>query len=299
MVDATKIQTRLRGSLVALITPMDNTGAVDYAGLSRLIEHHIDNGTHAIVSVGTTGESATLTFDENLEVIEHTVKQVNGRIPVIAGTGANSTREAIYLTTEAEKLNADAALLVVPYYNKPTQEGIYQHYKAIADAVPIAQVLYNVPGRTVADMSNATVARLADIDNIVACKDATGDLARGRELIDLCAGRIAILSGDDGTALELIKLGAKGDISVTANVAPSQMSQLCEAALSGDYVTAERLDNALRALHTNLFIESNPIPVKYAVSKLGFTSNTLRLPLTPLSQEYVEQLDRAIEQGLA
>jgi len=290
---------KFEGSLVALITPMDDTGAVDYQSLDRLLEHHIASGTHAIVSVGTTGESATLNVDEHLAVIEHTVKSVNGRIPVIAGTGANSTEEAILLTKEASKLNADAALLVVPYYNKPTQEGLYLHFKAIAEAVAIPQILYNVPGRTVADMSNQTIARLAGIDNIVACKDATGDLQRGKELIDLCGDQISVLSGDDPTAFEYMKLGARGDISVTANVAPALMSQMCNAALTGDFELAEKLDSKLRLLHRDLFLEANPIPVKYAVSKQGFTSNTLRLPLTPLSQELEQAVDVAMNAALA
>lgn len=289
---------KIQGSLVALITPMTESGAVDFDSLSALIEHHIDSGTHGIVSVGTTGESATLTVDEHMAVIEFTIKAVNGRIPVIAGTGANSTQEAIYYTNKAHEFKADAALLVVPYYNKPTQEGLYQHFKAIAEAVPIPQILYNVPGRTVADMSNEVINRLADIDNIVACKDATGDMQRGRELIDLCADRLSVLSGDDPTALDLMKLGAVGDISVTANVAAKQMSQLCEAALKQDYQTANRIDRALRGLHENLFVESNPIPVKYAVSKLGFTTNALRLPLTPLSSQYEAVLDASMQQAL-
>lgn len=288
---------KIQGSLVALITPMDDQAQIDYDNLAALIEHHIDNGTHGIVAVGTTGESATLTVDEHLSVIKFTVAQVNGRIPVIAGTGANSTREAIHLTSKAHELKADAALLVVPYYNKPTQEGLYLHYKAVAEAVPIPQILYNVPGRTVADMSNQTINRLADIDNIIACKDATGDMQRGKELIDLCADRLAILSGDDPTALALMKLGAVGDISVTANVAARQMSELCEAALRQDFETASSIDQKLRGLHDNLFVESNPIPVKYAVSKLGFTSNRLRLPLTPLSSQYESTLDAAITQA--
>ena len=286
---------KIQGSLVALITPMDDHGEIDYKNLSSLIEHHITNGTHAIVSVGTTGESATLTVDEHLAVIEHTIKTVAGRIPVIAGTGGNSTREAIHLTSKAYELKADAALLVVPYYNKPTQEGIYQHYKTIAEAVPIPQILYNVPGRTVADMSNQTINRLASIDNIVAVKDATGDMTRGRELIDLCADRLAILSGDDPTALALMKLGGVGDISVTANVEPKLMSQLCEAALVNDFQKADQIDAVLRPLHENLFVEANPIPVKYAVSKQGFTSNTLRLPLTPLSSEFQSIVDKSMQ----
>lgn len=289
---------KFEGSLVALITPMDDGGAVDYQALSRLIEHHVDSGTHAIVSVGTTGESATLNVDEHLAVIEHTVKSVGGRIPVIAGTGANSTEEAILLTKEAEALNADGALLVVPYYNKPTQEGLYQHFKAIANAVDIPQILYNVPGRTVADMSNQTIARLADIDNIVACKDATGNLARGKELLAMCGDKLSVLSGDDPTALQYMRLGARGDISVTANVAPSLMSQMCEAALNGDFKRAEALDEKLQLLHRDLFLESNPIPVKYAVSKLGYTTNTLRLPLTPLSENLQATVDVAMSAAL-
>jgi len=289
---------KFEGSLVALITPMDDDGAIDYQALNRLIEHHIDSGTHGIVSVGTTGESATLNVDEHLAVIEHTVKSVAGRIPVIAGTGANSTEEAILLTKEAAALKADAALLVVPYYNKPTQEGLYQHFKAIAHAVEIPQILYNVPGRTVADMSNHTIARLADIDNIVACKDATGDLQRGEELLAMCGDKLTVLSGDDPTALQYMRLGARGDISVTANVAPRLMSQMCEAALNGDFERAERLDSKLRLLHRDLFLESNPIPVKYAVSKLGYTTNTLRLPLTSLSENLQATVDTAMNVAL-
>ena len=285
---------KFEGSIVALITPMGDDGRVDYQALSRLVEHHVVNGTHGIVSVGTTGESATLNVDEHLAVVEHTIKAVNKRIPVIAGTGANSTEEAILLTSEAASLGADGALLVVPYYNKPTQEGLYLHFRAIAEAVAIPQVLYNVPGRTVADMSNETIARLADIDNIVACKDATGDLVRGKALVDSCGDKISILSGDDPTALEFMKLGARGDISVTANVAPALMSQMCEAALAGNFEQAEKLDQKLSLLHRDLFLESNPIPVKYAVSTQGFTSNTLRLPLTPLSKELEPVLDAAI-----
>lgn len=285
----------IAGSIVALITPMNERGDVDFDALSALVKHHIDKGTHAIVSVGTTGESATLMVDEHLATIEHTIKAAEGKVPVIAGTGANSTQEAIDYTKEAEALGADAALLVVPYYNKPTQEGLYQHYKAIADAVPIAQILYNVPGRTVLDMQNDTVLRLADIDNIIGIKDATGDLVRGKELINRTQGKLMVYSGDDATALELMKLGAKGDISVTANVAPATMSAMCEAALAGDFTTAEALDSKLQALHNDLFVESNPIPVKYAVAKLGYTANTLRLPLTSLSSEYTGLIDQAMQ----
>jgi 4-hydroxy-tetrahydrodipicolinate synthase len=287
----------IEGSIVALITPMTADKSIDYQSLTRLIEHHISSGTDAIVSVGTTGESATLNVDEHLQIVEHTVKCVNGRIPVIAGTGANSTREAVHLTRQAHSLNADAVLLVVPYYNKPGQEGMYQHFKAIADAVAIPQYLYNVPGRTVADMSNSTIARLADIDNILGCKDATGDLQRGKELIDLCGDRLSILSGDDATALDLIKLGGRGDVSVTANVAPKLMHDMCAAALRGDFETADALDLKLQDLHRDLFVESNPIPVKYAVSKLGFGANVLRLPLTKLAVENQSFIDEAMSKA--
>ena len=211
-------------------------------------------------------------------------KRAAGRIPVIAGTGANSTQEAVFLTRHAAELNADAVLLVVPYYNKPTQEGLYQHYKTIADAVPIEQYLYNVPGRTVADMSNQTINRLANIDNIVGCKDATADLQRGRDLIELCGDRITILSGDDATALGLIKLGARGDISVTANVAPRKMHEMIAAALLGDYETADAIDKCLRSLHRDLFLQSNPIPVKYAVSQLGFYFEYAAFAVNPIGR---------------
>jgi len=288
---------KFEGSLVALITPMSEDGEVDYQALTRLIELHIESGTHGIVTVGTTGESSTLNVDEHLAVVEHTIKTANKRVPIVAGTGGNSTQEAIHLTRQAEQLGADAALSVVPYYNKPTQEGLFQHFKAIADAVPIAQILYNVPGRTVADMSNETIARLAVIDNIVGCKDATGDLERGKALIDLCGHQLSILSGDDPTALEYMKLGARGDVSVTANVAPKLMSGMCSAALAGDFDLAEKIDAKLRGLHTELFIESNPIPVKYAVSKMGYTANKLRLPLTSLSLELEAQVDEAMKQA--
>lgn len=285
---------KLEGSLVALITPMDSEGSVDFSALTRLIEFHIEQGTHGIVAVGTTGESATLSVDEHLAVVEHTVNIVRDRIPVIAGTGANSTQEAVLLTSEAAELGADAALLVVPYYNKPTQEGLYQHFRAIAEAVAVPQILYNVPGRTVADMRSDTVHRLSEIDNIIGIKDATGDMQRGKELIDLCGDRLSILSGDDPTALEFMKLGARGDISVTANVAPALMAQMCNSALRGDFTEAEKLDQRLSALHRDLFVESNPIPVKYAVSKMGYTANVLRLPLTSLSSELESKVDAAM-----
>jgi len=287
----------LAGSIVALVTPMDQHGVIDYSALNSLVEHHIDSGTHAIVSVGTTGESSTLSPKEHLEVISATIRAADKRVPVIAGTGANSTHEAIYLTQQAADLGADAALLVVPYYNKPTQQGLYEHFKAIAEAVKIPQIIYNVPGRTVADISNETIARLADIDNIVGCKDATGDLTRGKALLELVQDKISVLSGDDPTALEYMKLGARGDISVTANVAPKLMSQMCDAALAGDFELAERLDAKLNGLHASLFVESNPIPVKYATHKLGFGENHLRLPLTPVSAEFHAVIDAAMHQA--
>ena len=287
----------LQGSMVALVTPMQANGEVDFESLTRLLEFHIASGTHAIVSVGTTGESATLAVDEHLKVIQHSVDVVNKRIPVVAGTGANSTSEAVYLTKQASEAGADAALVVVPYYNKPNQEGLYQHFKVIAEAVSIPQVLYNVPGRTVADLSNKTIARLARIDNIVACKDATGDLQRGRELLDLCGDKLSILSGDDPTALDYMRLGARGDISVTANVAPVLMSQMCNAALAGDFDAAQAIDLKLSGLHKHLFVESNPIPVKYAVSKMGYTANVLRLPLVAVSEQYQSEIEQAMEQA--
>ena len=287
----------LQGSMVALVTPMQADGEVDFESLTRLLEFHIASGTHAIVSVGTTGESATLAVDEHLKVIQHSVDVVNQRIPVVAGTGANSTSEAVYLTKQASEAGADAALVVVPYYNKPNQEGLYQHFKAIAEAVSIPQVLYNVPGRTVADLSNETIARLARIDNIVACKDATGDLQRGKELLDLCGDKLSILSGDDPTALDYMRLGARGDISVTANVAPVLMSQMCNAALAGDFDAAQAIDSKLSGLHNHLFVESNPIPVKYAVSKMGYTANVLRLPLVAVNEQYQPEIEQAMEQA--
>ena len=290
----------IEGSIVALVTPMQKNGDVDFAALDALVELHVNAKTNGIVAVGTTGESATLSVDEHLQVIEAVVKSAAGRIPVIAGTGANSTREAIHLTRQAESLNADAALLVVPYYNKPGQSGLYQHFKAIADAVPIPQYLYNVPGRTVADMSNETIEKLSVIDNVVGCKDATGDMDRARDLIARCGDRLTLLSGDDATALEFMRLGGRGDISVTANVAPAAMQAMCAAALSGDFNQAEAINDSLLDLHQDLFLESNPIPVKYAVHKMGFGENVLRLPLTPLEDEdYCRRVDAAMAKASA
>jgi 4-hydroxy-tetrahydrodipicolinate synthase len=258
---------------------------VDWAALKQLVEWHVAEGTHGIVAVGTTGESATLDVDEHLEVVRVVIEVAAGRLAVIAGTGANSTREAIELTQAAANLGADAVLLVTPYYNKPTQEGLYQHYKAIAEAVQIPQILYNVPGRTGVDMLNATVARLAGTPNIVGIKDATGDLVRGQELIGLVGDRMAVYSGDDATAIELILLGGKGNISVTANVAPGVMANACEAALAGHAERARELTESVAQLHQILFIESNPIPVKWALAEMGRMGLGIRLPLTVLSAD--------------
>ena len=286
----------ISGSLVALVTPMDSRGNLDWQALDRLIEFHLNEGTDGIVAVGTTGESATLDMEEHKEVIRRVVDKVAGRIPVIAGTGANSTSEAVELTQDARSVGADACLLVTPYYNKPTQEGLYQHFRFIAEAVDIPQILYNVPGRTACDMLPDTVVRLADIDNIIGIKEATGDLQRARELIDRVGDRMAIYSGDDPTAVELILMGGKGNISVTANVAPRLMHQLCEAALNGDAETARRLNQQLMPLHKKLFIESNPIPVKWALHEMGLIGDGLRLPMTRLSDDCQPVVREALKQ---
>ncbi len=286
-----------QGSMVALVTPMHEDGSVDNQSLERLVSFHIENGTDGFVVVGTTGESATLNEKEHCKVISDLVSMVNGKIPVIAGTGANSTAEAIDLTQCAMKAGADACLLVTPYYNKPTQEGLYQHFKTIADAVAIPQILYNVPGRTAVDMLNQTVDRLAGISNIIGIKDATGNMERGQELIEMCGDRIDIYSGDDGTTLELIRLGGKGCISVTANVAPKAMHEMCQAALNGDFETANRINETLMPLHKGLFLESSPIPVKWAVNQMGLIPAGIRLPLTWFSQEHHETLREAMKRA--
>lgn len=287
----------IQGSLVALVTPMLPDGSVDDAALKRLLDWHVGQGTDAIVSVGTTGESATLDEKEHCAVIARTVELVAGRIPVIAGTGANSTREAINLTQTAKQVGADACLLVTPYYNKPTQEGLYQHYKAIAEAVDIPQILYNVPGRTSVDMQPETVARLARIDNIVGLKEASGDLARISRLRGLVSDSFALYSGEDGIARESILMGANGDISVTANVAPAAMHAMCQAALQGDAGRAAALDAPLAGLHKALFIESNPIPVKWALAEMGYIQKGIRLPLTWLSEQAYGAVRDAMRQA--
>lgn len=291
----TQLAQNIQGSIVAIVTPMYEDGSVDWKSLEKLVEWHIQQGTHSIVAVGTTGEASTLSMEEHIKVIQEVIRVANKRIPIIAGTGANSTREAIELTQAAKDVGADAALLVTPYYNKPTQEGLYQHYKAIAEAVEIPQILYNVPGRTGVDMQNETVIRLADVKNIVGIKDATGDIPRGKALIDGLNGKIAVYSGDDATAWELILLGAKGNISVTANVAPKQMSEVCEAALAGEQAKAQDLNQQIANLHNILFCESNPIPVKWALHEMGYMGTGIRLPLTPLAEQYREPLRNGLK----
>ena len=291
----TQLAQNIQGSIVAIVTPMFEDGGVDWKSLEKLVEWHIQQGTHSIVAVGTTGEASTLSMQEHIKVIQEVIRVANKRIPIIAGTGANSTREAIELTQAAKDVGADAALLVTPYYNKPTQEGLYQHYKAIAEAVDIPQILYNVPGRTGVDMQNETVIRLADVKNIVGIKDATGDIPRGKALIDGLNGKIAVYSGDDATAWELILLGAKGNISVTANVAPKQMSEVCEAALAGEQAKAQDLNQQIANLHNILFCESNPIPVKWALHEMGYMGTGIRLPLTPLAEQYREPLRNGLK----
>lgn len=286
-----------RGSMVALVTPMHPDGSVDYDSLNKLVEFHIENGTSAIISMGTTGESATLDEKEHCEVIRRTVEMVNDRIPVIAGTGANSTTEAINLTKCAMKVGADACLLVTPYYNKPTQEGLFQHHKLIAESVPIPQILYNVPGRTAVDMLPETIARLSKISNIIGVKEATGDLSRLTEIRELCGDNFDIYSGDDATGTEFMLQGGNGVISVTNNIAPKAMSEMCEAALNGDREKAEELNLPLLGLHNDLFVEANPIPVKWALTEMGMMPAGIRLPLTPLSEQYHETLRVAMRQA--
>ena len=289
----------ITGSIVALVTPMQPDGAIDWSALEKLIEHHIAAGTNALGVVGTTGESATLTVPEHCEVIRFAVNQSAGRIPIVAGTGSNSTHEAIELTVAAAQVGADASLLVTPYYNRPTQEGLYQHFCTVAAAVNIPIILYNVPGRTAVDLSNETVLRLSQINNIVAIKDATGNVERGAELIKALPGSFAVYSGDDPTALELMRRGAKGNISVTANVAAVEMAQMCRLALAGDFDAAARIDEKMRPLHKSLFAEPNPIPVKWALQQQGYIDSGIRLPLTPLSDSYHAELKAALEYLIA
>ncbi|HSG60168.1 MAG TPA: 4-hydroxy-tetrahydrodipicolinate synthase [Pseudomonadales bacterium] len=283
-----------QGSMVALVTPMHADGAIDWDALDALVDWHIEQGTNAIVAVGTTGESATLSVEEHKRVIEATVRRSSGRCPIIAGTGANATAEAIELTEAAKHAGADACLLVVPYYNKPTQEGLYLHHKAISEAVDIPQILYNVPGRTACDMLPATVARIVEFDNVVGIKEATGDMQRAREVLAVCEGKALVYSGDDATAIDMMLLGGKGNISVTANIAPAVMANMCAAAIAGDAATARTLNAQVEELHRVLFVESNPIPVKWAVEQLGRCGSGIRLPLTPLSSRYHDTVRAAM-----
>ncbi len=286
----------IQGSIVALVTPMKADGTVDGDSLKKLVEFHIDQGTDALVAVGTTGESATLSETEHCQVIKQVVAQVDGRIPVIAGTGANSTSEAIDLTRKAKDAGADACLLVTPYYNKPTQEGLYQHFKAIAEAVDIPQILYNVPGRTACDMLPETIGRLAKISNIVGVKEATGELQRVRQIRKLCGNDFALYTGDDASSCEFCLLGGNGSITVTGNVAPKLVHEMIEAAMNGNQVLAESLDEKLMALHQALFLQSNPIPVKWAVAEMGLMEKGIRLPLTWLSEQYQSAVKDAMKQ---
>ena len=283
-----------KGSMVAIVTPMNDDGSLDFNSLKNLIEFHIENQTDVIISVGTTGESATLDFDEHSQVIKRTIEFVNGRIPVIAGTGANSTSEAIELTKSAKNNGADGCLLVTPYYNKPTQEGLYQHYKTIADQVDIPQILYNVPGRTSVDMQPETVFRLSTHENIIGIKEASGNKERSKTLMELCAKNMKIFTGDDKTSMDDIADGFSGNISVTANVAPLMMHQMCQNAIDGNIKKASELNSKLDILHDLLFCESNPIPVKWCLHKMGLIKKGIRLPLTWMDKKF----DGPLTEGL-
>lgn len=289
----------ISGSIVAIVTPMHEDGSLDFPGLRKLIDWHIAEGTDGIVIVGTTGESPTVTVEEHCELIKVAVDHTAKRIPIIAGTGGNSTMEAIELTRYAHGVGADASLLVVPYYNRPTQEGMYRHFKAIAEAVEIPVILYNVPGRTVADMSNDTILRLAQVPGIVGVKDATGNIARGTDLMRQAPASFSVYSGDDPTAMALMFCGARGNISVTANVAPRGMHELCAAAMAGRTAEAVAINNKLLPLHNKLFVEPNPVPAKWALTQMGLISSGIRLPLVGLGSEYHETVRAALrESGL-
>jgi len=282
------------GSMVALVTPMQADGALDVDSLRKLVEFHISQGTDAIVAVGTTGESATLSVEEHCDVIRLVVEQVNGRIPVIAGTGANSTSEAIELTQSAKDLGVDAVLLVAPYYNKPTQQGMYLHFKAIAEAVNIPQILYNVPGRTASDLLPETVGRLSELSNIIGIKEATGDVSRVQQIKQLSREGFALYTGEDANTVDFILAGGHGVISVTANVAPKLMHEMCQAALAGNETLARDINSKLVALHQFLFVESNPIPVKWALNEMRLISSGIRLPMTVLSENYHQSVRDAL-----
>ncbi|MGH8671360.1 MAG: 4-hydroxy-tetrahydrodipicolinate synthase [Burkholderiales bacterium] len=287
----------IKGSLVAVITPMADDGSLDLERLRQLVDFHVAEGSDGIVVVGTTGESPTVDFEEHRTLIRTSVEHAAGRIKIIAGTGANSTSEAIELTRYAHAIRADACLLVTPYYNKPTQEGLYRHFRAIAESADIPQIIYNVPGRTACDISNDTVLRLSEIPNIVGIKDATGNLERGSDLLYRAPERFAVYSGDDASALALMLLGGHGVISVTANLAPRLMHEMCAAAFAGNVSCARAINNRLLALHQKLFVESNPIPVKWAAQQMGLAGGAIRLPLTPLSAAHHDTLRRAMHQA--
>ena len=285
----------ITGSIVALVTPMHPDGAIDWSALARLIEYHIESGTAGLGVVGTTGESPTLTVPEHCEVIRFAVEQAGGRIPVVAGTGGNSTHEAIELTVSAAEAGADYSLSVTPYYNKPTQQGLFEHFQAVARSVNLPIILYNVPGRTGCDLLNDTVVKLSQIDNIVAIKDATGDVARVAALIEAVPDGFAVFSGDDATALELMRRGGQGNVSVTANIAARDMAAMCNLALTGEWEAAAEIDARLSELNDLLFIEVNPIPVKWVMAQRGMIEEGIRLPLTPLSEPCRGDLERALE----
>ena len=283
-----------KGSMVAIVTPMNEDGSLDHSSLENLIEFHIENKTDVIISVGTTGESATLDFNEHSEVIKSTLDIVNKRIPVIAGSGANSTSEALHLTQRSKELGADACLLVTPYYNKPTQRGLYAHYRKIADEVSVPQILYNVPGRTSVDMLPETVESLSTHPNIVGIKEASGDLDRSKEILERCSDKISIFTGDDKTSARDILMGFKGNISVTANVVPLAMHKMCRSASEGKKQEAEKINTKVDVLHDNLFIESNPIPVKWALNRMGLIKKGIRLPLTWMDEKYESKLEQSL-----
>ena len=283
-----------KGSMVAIVTPMNEDGSLDHVSLENLIEFHIENKTDVIISVGTTGESATLDFDEHSKVIKSTLNIVNKRVPVIAGSGANSTSEALHLTQRSKELGAEACLLVTPYYNKPTQRGLYEHYKKIADEVSIPQILYNVPGRTSVDMLPDTVKDLSTHPNIIGIKEASGNLERSKEILEKCSDNLSIFTGDDKTSARDILMGFKGNISVTANIVPLQMHNMCRLASEGQKDEAEKINNKIDVLHDNLFIESNPIPVKWALSRMGLIKRGIRLPLTWMDEQYEAMLEESL-----
>lgn len=285
----------LKGSMVAIITPMHGDGTIDKKAMQDLVEWHIESKTNAIIVAGTTGESATLEADEHFELVSLVVKQIAGRIPVIAGTGTNSTRTTIKLSENAQRAGADGCLIVTPYYNKPPQNGLYEHYKLIAETIDLPIILYNVPGRTACDILPETVQRLSAIHNIIGIKEATGKLERAEDIRKRCGNQFAIYSGDDETAMELMLHGANGVISVTANVAPAKMAEMCEAAISGNRPLAEKINDQLKLLHKKLFLESNPIPTKWALHAMGKIQSGIRMPLLPLDNQYHQDVKEAMQ----